>query len=342
VLTVLNVAYPFAPVGPDAVGGAEQILSTIEQAVVQAGHCSLVVASEGSLTAGTLLPVPAPGEIDETVRKQVYAAVLDRISRALVDADIVHLHGIDFDSYLPPPDKPVLVTLHLPPSWYPEAALRTARPRTWFNCVSQDQQRRCPAGMRNVPLIPNGVPVRTLSSAHHARRRFALVLGRICPEKGQHLALQAAHAAGIPLLIGGEVFPYPEHRAYFEESIRPLLDSQRRYLGPVAFARKRRLLAAARCVLIPSLVPETSSLVAMEAAACGTPVIAFACGALPETVEHGRTGFLVDEVAAMANAIQRSADIDPALCREIAMRRFDAERMTDAYLALYAELAVWR
>jgi glycosyltransferase involved in cell wall biosynthesis len=166
-----------------------------------------------------------------------------------------------------------------------------------------------------------------------------LMLGRICPEKGQHLGLQAAHAAGVPALLAGDVFPYPEHQAYFADRVRPMLDAKRHYLGPVGFARKRHLLASAVCLLVPSLAAETSSLVAMEALACGTPVIAFRSGALPETVEDGRTGLLVDGVDAMAAAIGRIGMIDRAECRRRAMERFPVRRMTDAYLALYRRLA---
>jgi glycosyltransferase involved in cell wall biosynthesis len=164
------------------------------------------------------------------------------------------------------------------------------------------------------------------------------MLSRICPEKGIHIALEAAHAADKPLLIAGEIFPYQAHQDYFSDQIRPLLDRHRRYLGPVGFARKRRLLAAARALLIPSLVAETSSLVAMEAASAGTPVIAFNTGALPETVEHGRTGFIVDTPAQMAEAMTRLDTIDPDTCRATARRRFSHDRMAAEYLARYAQL----
>ena len=181
--------------------------------------------------------------------------------------------------------------------------------------------------------------VARLGAAHPRKCRFALTLARVCPEKGLHLALDAARAADAPMLLAGGVFPYPAHQNYFRAEILPRLDRRRRWLGPVGFIRKRRLLAAARCLLVPSLVAETSSLVAMEAAACGTPVIAFARGALPDVVEDGRTGFLVDDVDGMAEAIRRVHLIDPAVCRETARCRFSNERMAAAYIDRYHTLA---
>jgi glycosyltransferase involved in cell wall biosynthesis len=340
-LRVLNVAFPFAPVGPDAVGGAEQVLTSLDRALVSAGHQSIVVACEGSQTAGTLLATPRPaGTIAaagrELARRRHRAAIERALRRWRVD--LVHMHGLDFHAYLPSPGPPVLATLHLPPEWYPPDALFPARPHTFLHCVSPSQRARCPAGMRLLPDVPNGVAVDAFA-AGHAKRGFALTLGRICPEKGCHLALEAARRAGVPLLIAGEVFGYEAHETYFAREILPRLDRQRRFIGPVGFARKRRLLTAASCVLVPSLAPETSSLVAMEALACGTPVIAFPAGALPEIVEHGRTGFIVQDEAEMADAIHAAARLDPETCRSTARARFSLERTIERYFSLYRDLA---
>jgi glycosyltransferase involved in cell wall biosynthesis len=340
-LTVLQVAYPLAPVSPDAVGGAEQVLFHLDRALVAAGHRSIVIAQEGSKVAGELVAVPpASGPLDVAAGKGGW----ERHKRAIVEAlasravDLVHMHGIDFFAYLPPPGVPVLATLHAPRDWYPDEALRPGRPDTWLNCVSRAQHAECAPNPRLVDPIENGVPVEELS-ARHAKRGFALMLARIAPEKGVHLALDAAKAAGVPLLLAGEVFGYTEHRRYFDEEIAPRLDGLRRFVGPLGLERKRRFLSAARCLLVPSVVNETSSLVAREAIACGTPVIAFRKGALPETVEHGRTGFLVDDAAGMAEAIGRAHEIDPAVCRATARRRFSVERMSGCYLELYRSLA---
>jgi glycosyltransferase involved in cell wall biosynthesis len=165
-----------------------------------------------------------------------------------------------------------------------------------------------------------------------------LALGRICPEKGFHLALDAARLAGAPLLIAGQLFPYEAHQRYFSEQIQPRLGRNAGFLGPIGFARKRRLLTAARCLLIPSLVAETSSLVAMEALACGCPVVAFPAGALPDLVEPGISGFLVSTIDEMAEAIALCDGLDRERCRAIARKRFSFNAMIESYFRLYRRL----
>jgi glycosyltransferase involved in cell wall biosynthesis len=338
-LTILSIGYALAPVGPDAVGGAEQILSALDRALVAAGHTSLVVAPEGSCVAGRLIATATvPAHITDRERDAI-----ERQQRAVIEQilsgqriDLIHAHGLDFAEHLPETNVPTLITLHLPAGFYKPAALAT-RPNAWFHCVSATQQRRFPPLSTMLDPIPNGVPVEPLR-ARHARRDFALALGRVCPEKGFHLALDAARLAGTPLLIAGQVFPYDAHRRYFSAKIRPLLGPRARFLGPIGFARKRRLLTAARCLLVPSLVPETSSLVVMEALACGCPVVAFPAGALPDLVEPGVTGFLVSTTEEMAEAIRRCDGLDRERCREAARQRFSLDAMIESYFRLYRRL----
>jgi glycosyltransferase involved in cell wall biosynthesis len=253
--------------------------------------------------------------------------------------DIMHMHGIDFYTYLPPPGVPVLVTLHLPLTWYPPEIFHLHRPQTYLSCVSLAQRRACPPDARRRPeVIENGVPIAQLS-ARHAKRHFVMMLGRICPEKGFHIGLDAAARARFPALLAGEVFHYVTHTEYFQHEIIPRLDGRRRFIGPIGVRRKRWLLSAARCLLVPSLAPETSSLVAMEALACGTPVVAFPSGALPDIVEHGKTGFLVHDEQEMAEAIAAAGHLDPHLCRATARARFALETMLQRYFAMYSALA---
>jgi glycosyltransferase involved in cell wall biosynthesis len=338
-LTVLNVAYPFAAVGPDAVGGAEQVLTALDRALTKAGHHSIVLASEDSVVAGRHWPMPKrDSSIDDEARSRCWALYRDAIGhiRRRFRVDLVHLHGIDFHAYCPCEGE-TLVTLHLPPSWYPNAALRDGRPGLWMNCVSESQNRVAPPYARLLAPIANGVDGEALSSTH-AKRNFVLFLGRLCPEKGADIAIEAARIAGVALIIGGRVFPYEAHRHYFDTQIAPRLGPACRYLGALTFARKRRFLSAATCLLLPSLAEETSSLVAMEAMACGTPVVAFRRGALPEIVSHGRTGFLVDDAKQMAEAIPLARELDADVCRKEARTRFSLRAMCEAYLDRYRDL----
>ncbi len=339
-LTVLSVAYPLTPIGPDAVGGSEQILTLLDAAIARAGHRSIVVACEGSTAQGTLVPTP---RCDGPLTNEVRAWAQDQHRIAIEEAlkkwpvDIVHMHSLDFYRYLPSGSMPLLATLHLPPDWYPEEIFHVRRPNSWLNCVSHDQAASCPPGACMIPCIPNGVDVDRLS-IDLRKREFALALGRVCPEKGLHLAIDAARQASMPLFLAGEVYRYEAHEQYFREEIQPRLDASRRFIGPAGFRRKRRLLTAARCLLVPSLVAETSSLVAMEALSCGTPVIAFPSGALPEIVDDGATGFLVENEREMSAAIKAARFLDPEACRQTARERFSAAVMTGRYIASYEKL----
>jgi glycosyltransferase involved in cell wall biosynthesis len=341
VLTVLHIAYPLAPVSLDATGGAEQILALLDRGLQARGHQSIVVSCEGSRTAGRLLSIAVKPPFGELSRRRARAAVHTRTEEALArwNIDVVHMHGVDFHEYLPPEPALMLATLHLPASYYPDEIFRIARPGTYLNCVSNAQHRTCPSSEILLEPISNGVPLELFCQPRRRKEGFALVLGRICPEKGFHLALDAADQARMPLLIGGSVFAYEEHREYFRREIMPRLRPPHRFLGPLNFAAKRDLLMRASCVVVPSLVAETSSLVTMESLACGTPVVAFANGAPAEMIEHGRTGFLVRDTAEMADAMVRCGELDGAECRRVAQERFSAEIMTEQYIERYHQLA---
>ena len=131
-----------------------------------------------------------------------------------------------------------------------------------------------------------------------------LWLGRICQEKAPHLALEIARTTGSAITLAGQVYPFSYHQQYFEREVLPILREcpTARWIDSPSFEEKRRLLQSAEALLITSQVDETSSLVAMEAAACGTPVIAFDRGALAEVVEHGKTGFVVSDIAEAVKA----------------------------------------
>jgi glycosyltransferase involved in cell wall biosynthesis len=168
-----------------------------------------------------------------------------------------------------------------------------------------------------------------------------LVLARMDEDKGVHVAVEAARRAGQRLLVAGPVRTERE-RAYFDQHVRPRLGRGVEYVGEVGGAEKLALLGAAKAVLMPVLWDEPFGLVAVEALAAGTPVLAFARGALTEIVDDGRTGYLCGNAGELAEAIGRIDALDRDACREAAETRFSARRMAEEHLAFYADVTASR
>src|SRR5436190_1669876 len=166
---------------------------------------------------------------------------------------------------------------------------------------------------------------------------YLLFLGRLSPDKGAGRAIEAARKADVPLLLAGKMRE-PWERDYFEARVAPFLSDEIQYLGEVGHERKLELLAAARGLVFPIRWNEPFGLVMIEAQACGTPVLAFPEGAAPEVVQHGRTGFLCEDEAEMAETVPKLEELDRAACRAAVETYFSTERMINEHLELYEEL----
>jgi len=336
-MRVLNVAYPLLPVGPGSGGGAEQILYLLDRGLAERQIDSLVIAAEGSRVSGKLWPTPvAHDEITEAMRSEAHTLHRRTMEKVLASehVDVIHFHGLDFGAYVPQTSVAKAVTLHLPIPWYDPVSLDD---REIHLVAVSEAQAASAGGMTISRVVRNGID--TSRHLPGDRERTSLLwLGRICPEKGTHIALEVARGADLPLIVAGPVHPFASHRDYFRREVEPLLDNKRVYVGPVDLKEKAKLLSRARALLIPSLAPETSSLVAMEAASSGTPAIAFRSGALPEVVQNGITGFIADDVAGMIEAVAQIGHISPLRCRQHAIENFSSERMVDNYLSLYRDL----
>lgn len=332
------MAFPFASVRDDTAGGAEQILGAVDKALVINGWKSVVVAAQGSIVSGTLVSGPSvPVTLDkgkEISVRQNYKNIITQVISEY-EIDLIHFHGLDFSEYLPETKIPVLVTLHLPVWWYNEL---TERPGLFYNCVSVNQMETIGPLYGLVGVIKNGVAVNE-EYVKKVKGNYTFMMGRICPEKGFHLGFRASMRAGKACVLAGTVFPYFTHKQYFSDSIVPLLNCKKnRYVGNVGGVKKQRLLGYSSCLLATSLVEETSSLVAMEAMANGTPVVAFKRGAFAEIIKNGITGFLVNGESEMSDAINETGKIDPVECFDHVKNNYSLESMVCAYLDLYKRI----
>jgi glycosyltransferase involved in cell wall biosynthesis len=341
-LSILYVSYPLLPVTPESAGGAEQMLLVLEREIAGTGHRTTVAACAGSHTCGTLLPTGATAkELDQYERREREHAA--EILRYLQDHpgkfDLIHDKSGSFFRHASECPLPVLATLHLPRSFYHQEWFQGAPPNLFLNCVSQAQAASF-ADLANVmAVVENGIDVDMFPFSER-KGDYLFWLGRICEEKAPHLAIAAARKARLPLVIAGQVYPFRYHQGYFDCEIRPHLHdgSPVRYINTPSREEKLGLLSNARMLLLTSTVEETSSLVAMEAMACGTPVVAFRRGAFPEVVASGETGILVDTLDEMATAVENLQQISAAACRARVDRQFTAKRMAREYEKLYRQV----
>lgn len=342
-LRILYVSYPLLPVSDESAGGAEQMLSVLEREIQTRGHSTSVAACEGSIVAGELLVTgKAPHELDRIEQRDAEHSqrTLDFIRRQQRSGsafDLVHDESGSFWKQASAVGAPVLATLHLPRQLYSPGMFTDYAPNLAFNCVSQSQLRSFTDLPSMLGIVENGIEVSRFPISER-KRDYLLWMGRICEEKGTHVALDVAAQAGLPLIIAGQVYPFSYHQDYFARQVAPRLDRSRaqvQFVQRPSFTDKVKLLQNARALLVPALIDETSCLVAMEAMACGTPVIAFRRGALPEVIADGETGFVVNSSEEMAEATTRVRDISPQRCRTRVETFYDSRRMGQKYESLY-------
>ena len=352
-LRILYVAYPLLPVTRASCGGAEQMLWTLEAEMARRGHETVVAACAGSQVSGKLFSTGAPvRQLDRFEPRDAEHAerilrMLRRVQPTTARFDLIHDKSGSFWRHAHAIDAPVLATLHLPRSFYAGAHsdhdFQGTPANLYFNLVSDSQRRDFPVLPGTLGVVRNGIGLQDFSRPPARRADHLLWIGRICEEKGTQVAIEVARRAGRHLVIAGDVYPFSYHRAYFEREIRPHIDGRRViYRRRPSMPEKVELLRRAQALLLPSLVNETSSLVAMEAMACGTPVVAFRRGAIPEVVRDGVTGFVVNTAAEMAEALRRLDEIDPLACRRHVQANYSASRMAAEYEALYDRLAPGR
>jgi glycosyltransferase involved in cell wall biosynthesis len=340
-MRIAHVSPLYERVPPELYGGTERIVSHLVEEQVRRGHEVTLFASGDSRTDAMLAaPVPRALRLDNDLSDPLAPHIVEmsQVFERAEDFDLIHCH-VDYLAF--PFSRLVATpTVHTLHGRLDMPHLRLVMKH--FDTVPivsiSDAQRR---PLEDLDLawagtVYHGLPLDTYPTGT-GRGGYLAFLGRISPEKRPDLAIGAAKRAGIPLKIAAKVDPVD--RVYFEEEIEPLIAGPLiEFVGEIGESDKPAFLGDAAALLFPIDWPEPFGLVMIESLACGTPVIARPFGSVPEVIVPGRTGFIVDSVDEMAEAVRHLDRIDRTACRREAEARFSVGRMVDSYEAIYETL----
>ena len=335
------IAPPWFPLPPQRYGGIEFVVSLLTEGLVRHGHDVTLFASGDSSTKAALSYIFARAPFEQ-IENGGHLEVVHSLAayKRAKEFDIIHDHdglasramGALVHSLL---GTPVVATLHGPADATTVEMLSSLRQDLAFIAIS-DYQRNGFPDLHFVGTIPNAVDVEHMPFQAE-KDDFFLFIGRMSEDKGAHNAIEVARRLDARLIMAGKVNEGPE-RAYYSERVEPFLSDRIHFRGEVDHETKMELYKRAKCTLFPIQWPEPFGLVMIESMACGTPVIAMRHGSVPEVMEHGRTGFIVDTVDEMVEAARRVDEIDPAECRRAVEERFGIDHFVAQHEAAYQQL----
>lgn len=335
---IAQIAPLMESVPPRLYGGTERIVSWLTEELVAQGHDVTMFASGDSITASKLVPCTLEAiRLSSTMKDPLpyYTMMVDKVRRQAQAFDILHFH-IDMFQFplFRGMEAKTLTTLHGRqdiPDLYPFYQAFENMP-----LVSISDAQRLPISAGNFAgTVLHGLPVGLHTPNYDPKGGYLAFLGRISPEKRPDRAIKIARSMGLPLKIAAKVDKVDEK--YFADVIRPLLDegSDVEFVGEVDERGKSKFLGEASALVFPIDWPEPFGLVMIEAMACGTPVLAFRCGSVPEVIDEGVTGCMVTSMAEAIAALPRVLSLDRRAVRARFEKRFTAERMAKDYVALY-------
>ncbi|OFW97185.1 MAG: glycosyl transferase [Alphaproteobacteria bacterium RIFCSPHIGHO2_12_FULL_66_14] len=339
-MRIAQIAPLTEAIPPKLYGGTERVVSWLTEELVSLGHDVTLFASGDSMTTAKLEPMwPRALRLDGSVRDPMalHMSMLEQVRQRADEFDILHFHldYFPFSTFSRQP-TPFITTMH--------GRLDLPEHQTVFNAfgavpvisISNAQRQPVPQA-RWVRTVHHGLPERLLGP-RPVKPGYLAVLGRIAPEKAIDQAIRIAVRCNLPLKIAAKV-DRADHD-YFEQQIRPLLDLPGvEYIGEIDDHGKAEFLSGALALLMPIDWPEPFGLVMIEAMACGTPVVAYRSGSVPEVVEHGVTGFIVENEIAAADAItNRLWRLSRPEIRAHFEARFTARRMAHDYIAIYRKM----
>jgi glycosyltransferase involved in cell wall biosynthesis len=341
-MKIAQIAPLAESVPPKLYGGTERVVSWLTEELVAQGHDVTLFASGDSQTAATLVPVVGQAlRLDPTVKDTLgyHIMLLEEVRRRAHEFDVLHFH-IDLlqAPFLRTLGMPAVTTLHGRLDLPDLVPFYRAFPDLSLVSISDNQRLPMPP-VNWEATIHHGLPETLLPPTLEPKGDYLAFLGRISPEKRPDRAIRIAAASGIPLRIAAKIDN--ADREYWDQVIAPLVAQHEglvTFVGEIDDRRKPEFLGNARALLFPIDWPEPFGLVMIEAMACGTPVIAFRCGSVPEVIDDGRSGFIVDSEEAALGALARIGSLPRAEVRRCFEERFSAGRMARDYVALYQKL----
>jgi glycosyltransferase involved in cell wall biosynthesis len=327
-------------VPPRLYGGTERIVSYVTEELVRAGHDVTLFASGDSVTSANLMScAPVALRLDKRIKDPIpyYMLMLDRVREAAEDFDVLHFHidQFHFPLFRPMAGRTV-TTLHGRQDLPDLVPLYVGFNDMPLVSISNAQRRPIPTA-NFIATIHHGIPVDLHRANFNPRGGYLAFLGRISPEKRPDRAIRIAQALGIPLKIAAKVDRADE--GYFRAEIEPLLSgSGVEFIGEINEQQKTDFLGEALALLFPVDWPEPFGLSMIEAMACGTPVLAFRCGSVPEIVEDGVTGMIVESMDEAIMALPKVIALDRRQVRRRFEERFSAARMAKDYVNVYRSL----
>ncbi len=355
-MKIAQIAPPWLPVPPKNYGGTEVVIYNLVEELVAQGHDVTLFAPGDAKTSAKLVSFFPKSLVESGVPWQSHFKAYYHLHKALEYAqefDIVHTHlSSASDLYIFPLTAhlatPHVTTLH---SRFPFDRVHTWTgdadylymewaPYIPIVAISESARAEVVHKLNFVGVVPNGLPIGQFRPTGRKRGNFFVWLGRFVPDKGVHLAVEAAKKAHVQLVLAGTIDRYThESTQYFQQVIKPLIDDEQiKYIGPVNMKEKISLLSRARGFLNPIEWEEPFGMVMIEAMALGCPVISFSRGAAPELIVHGKTGFLVQNVDEMVEYMPHIDEIDRNATRRYVEENFSARVMTRKYSEIYEKL----
>ena len=342
-LRILLIMDPFIAVPPQHYGGIERVIADLANGLHRRGHQVTLWAAPGSNTQGKVVPFGQESEWTRWSNIRNTVNLSSRLWKSRGKFDLIHNFGrLAYLTSILRWDLPKIQTYMRPvDAKNMQLARRLGERRLHYTAVSAAIRDTGAPGGGEWSVIYNCAPVEQFSFRDDVNPATAplVFLGRLERCKGAHTAVAIAKQLGRRLIVAGNISSLPNEREYFHEAIEPYLDGElTSYIGPVDNVAKNRLLGSAAALLLPIEWEEPFPVVLPEALLCGTPVIAFRRGGVPEGIDHGRTGFLCDSKEEMVAAVQQLSGIDRGACRAEGIRRFSDDVILAEYERLYYQL----